>query len=106
MHRLLFLQYGVLTFTRITLLLPLVIISPLHNHKQDVGNIDVRDPIACISRALILERDLEEKSVTFTQVYIYGIYVTNSLGSNGLLYGIYVTNSLGSNGLYIRYICH
>jgi len=27
----------------VTLLLPLVIILPLHNHKQDVGNIGVRD---------------------------------------------------------------
>jgi len=58
----------------VTLLLPLVIILPLHNHKQDVGNIGVRDifsqfegifkhfhPIACISRTPTLGQNLEEK---------------------------------------------
>ena len=38
------------TYTRITLLLPLVIISPLHNHNQDVGNISVWDHFLSIWR--------------------------------------------------------
>ena len=81
----LFLKCAIFTFMRITLLLPLVIISPLHidNHKKDVGNIGVRDhflliwrhfqtwtnPIACISHTPTLGQNLEEKSATYTQVY-------------------------------------
>ena len=44
---LLFSQTANYTNTRITQLLPLVIISPLHN-KQDGGNIGIRDPFLSI----------------------------------------------------------
>ena len=43
MHRLLYLQCAIFTYTRITQLLTLVINLPLHNHKQDIGNIGIID---------------------------------------------------------------
>ena len=75
MHRLLFIQCAIFMFTRTTLLLPLVIISLLHNHKQNIGNIGVRDhfsrlegifKLACIYST---RQNLEENNATYTQVY-------------------------------------
>ena len=79
-----YLQCAIFTFTRITLLLLLVIISPLHNNKQDVESIGFgiifsrfegifkleKNPIACISHTPTLRQHLEEKSATYTQVYM------------------------------------
>jgi len=43
-----FAQAVIFMYTPITQLFPLVITSPLHNHKQDVGNIGVWDQFLSI----------------------------------------------------------
>ena len=83
---LMFAQAVIFMYTPITQLFPLVITSPLHNHKQDVGNIGVWDQflsiwrhfwtstnswkilLACIRRTTLRQK-LEEKRASYTQVY-------------------------------------
>ena len=74
-----FLHYAIFTYTRITPLLPLVIISPLHNHKQEVRNMGVWYQFLSIWRQYKTHPDFETKFggkfASYTQVYTLLQYV-------------------------------